>query len=62
LRLKKVRLEQALAEVTAQRRRCAQAFEALRQKIDTEKDASREAERELFQAMAKRSELEKPAQ
>lgn len=34
------------------------AIEALRSKIESKKDASREAERELFQAMAKRSEVE----
>jgi chromosome segregation ATPase len=38
--------------------RVTKAVGVLRRSIESEKDASREAERELFQAMAKRSELE----
>jgi chromosome segregation protein len=55
---KKTGLEQALAEVTSQEEKVRASVETLRQKIESEKDASREAERELFQTMAKRSELE----
>jgi chromosome segregation protein len=58
LTAKKVTLEQELESVTAQEEKVRAGVAALRQKIDSEKDASREAERELFQAMAKRSELE----
>lgn len=58
LQAKKELLERQLAEVTAQEERVRASVEVLRKKIDSEKDASREAERELFQAMAKRSELE----
>jgi chromosome segregation protein len=58
LQARKTSLEQALAEVTSQEEAVRAKVEALRQKIDSEKDASREAERELFQTMAKRSELE----
>ncbi len=58
LQAKKSALEAQLAELTADETRVRSAVDALRQKIDSEKDASREAERELFQTMAKRSELE----
>ena len=38
--------------------RATKAVEVLRKKIESEKDASREAERDLFAAMARRSELQ----
>jgi chromosome segregation ATPase len=58
LQSKKFELESQLAEIGTKEESVRARVDALRQKIDNEKDASREAERELFQAMAKRSELE----
>jgi chromosome segregation protein len=58
LSVKKAKLEKELRELSAEEERVAKAVEALRKKIENEKDASREAERELFQAMARRGELE----
>ncbi len=58
LALKKTKLEGELHELSAEEARVGKAVEALRKKIESEKDASREAERELFQAMARRGELE----
>lgn len=58
LQNKKAALEAELADISEQEEKVRTSVEALRQKIDSEKDASREAERELFQSMAKRSELE----
>lgn len=58
LKAKHTELERELKELQAGEARVAREVEALRRKIEGEKDASREAERELFQAMAKRSELE----
>jgi chromosome segregation protein len=58
LRDKKTALERELKELDAKEAGVRERVEALRKKIESEKDASREAERELFQAMAKRSELE----
>jgi len=58
LNAKKTHLEHELAELDAEEKRVHRAVDELRNKIESKKDASREAERELFQAMAKRSELE----
>ncbi|MES2202757.1 MAG: AAA family ATPase [Patescibacteria group bacterium] len=58
LEAKKKKLEHELAEVTAEEERVRREVATLRQKIEGEKDASREAERGLFAAMARRSELE----
>ncbi len=55
---KKKRLEHELKDLEAQEERVQKQVTALRNKIESEKDASRDAERELFAAMAKRSELE----
>lgn len=55
---KKKALEEELQRAKEQLERVAKATAALRKKIEGEKDASREAERELFSAMARRSELE----
>lgn len=55
---KKAELEQTLNKVRAEEEAAAKATAALRKKIESEKDASREAERELFAAMTRRSELE----
>ena len=55
---KKTDLEQELTTLAAEEERVAKAVVALRQRIESEKDLSREAERELFSAMARRSELE----
>ena len=58
LREKKKKLEGELQLVKADEERAVNAVAALRKKIESEKDASREAERELFAAMAKRSDLQ----
>lgn len=58
LKRKKDGLEKELENVRAEQERTTKAVSELRAKIEGEKDANREAERELFQAMAKRSELE----
>jgi chromosome segregation protein len=58
LRTKKDGLEGELEQLRGEQERTRTAVEELRAKIEGEKDANREAERELFQAMAKRSELE----
>ncbi len=55
---RKEALERELAELETKERETSEAIATLRQKIDTDKDANREAERELFSAMARRSELE----
>jgi chromosome segregation protein len=55
---KKKKLEVELKELEAKAEQVHQAVESLRRKIESEKDASREAERDLFAAMARRSELE----
>ncbi|HVZ76309.1 MAG TPA: AAA family ATPase [Candidatus Paceibacterota bacterium] len=54
---KKSELESDMQELEAAEERVAKQVAELRTSIESEKDASREAERELFQAMAKRSEL-----
>ncbi len=58
LATKKVGLEHELAELAQEDERVRAAVDALRKKIESKKDESREAERELFQAMARRSEVE----
>ena len=55
---KKSQLEAELKDLHTQEERVAREVAQLRRSIEGEKDASREAERELFQAMAKRSELD----
>ncbi len=55
---KKSRLESELKRLEEEEVRVAGAIRDLRHEIESEKDASREAERELFAAMARRSELE----
>jgi chromosome segregation protein len=58
LKKKQQVLEQELTKLSHEEARVAKAVEELRHAIESEKDASREAERELFQAIAKRSEFE----
>ncbi len=58
LKKKKSALEEELQTLAHEEARVSKAVEELRRSIENEKDASREAERELFQAIAKRSELE----
>ncbi|HUD03019.1 MAG TPA: AAA family ATPase [Candidatus Paceibacterota bacterium] len=58
LAAKKTELEHELEELARKEIKVREEVDALRKKIESKKDASREAERELFQAMAKRSELE----
>ncbi len=55
---KKRTLEAELKELEARAAHVVEAVESMRKKIESEKDASREAERELFHAMARRGELE----
>ena len=55
---KKKKLEHELKDLEVQEERVHKEVAALRNKIESEKDASRDAERELFAAMAKRSELQ----
>ncbi|MBC7836429.1 hypothetical protein H7X87_01475, partial [Acetobacteraceae bacterium] len=58
LTAKQSTLENELAEIQKEEERVNKEVSDLRRRIESEKDASREAERELFSAMAKRSELE----
>jgi chromosome segregation protein len=58
LAAKKTELEHELEELARKETKVRAEVDALRKKIESKKDASREAERELFQAMAKRSELD----
>ncbi|HVY72471.1 MAG TPA: AAA family ATPase [Candidatus Paceibacterota bacterium] len=58
LRAKKDGLEKELEQLRREQEETRKAVAELRAKIEGEKDANREAERELFQAMQKRSELE----
>ena len=51
-------LESELKEIESAENNITAEVAALRKKIESEKDASRDAERELFAAMARRSELE----
>ncbi len=55
---KKTELEHELHTLQAQEAHTRGLVAALREKIESEKDQSREAEREVFVAMARRSELE----
>lgn len=55
---KKKKFEAELKDLERQEAEAEKAVVALRNRIESEKDASREAERELFQAMARRGELE----
>ena len=58
LATKKKTLEAELAHLEVEEKHISKQVEALRRKVEGEKDASHEAERELFAAMARRSELE----
>lgn len=58
LKTKRHSLEEELSALGRQEEDTAQAIAALRKSIESEKDASRDAERELFSAMARRSELQ----
>jgi chromosome segregation protein len=58
LKGKKSSLEAELSSLGAAEEGAAKAVAALRHAIESEKDASRDAERELFAAMARRSQLE----
>lgn len=58
LAAKRASFERELGEIQKEEERVHQEVESLRNRIESEKDASREAERELFTAMAKRSDLE----
>jgi len=58
LQAKKQELENELASLSQEDGRITAATAALRKKIESEKDANREGERELFAAMARRSELQ----
>lgn len=58
LRQKKEQLEGELEALRAEQERIQRSVSELRGKIEGEKDANREAERELFAAMSRRSELE----
>ncbi len=58
LSAKKVALEHELKELGQEEENITKEVNDLRARIENEKDASREAERDLFAAMSKRSELE----
>lgn len=58
LQAKKQNLEDELAALAQEESRITAATTSLRKKIESEKDANREGERELFAAMARRSELQ----
>ncbi len=55
---RKTKLEQELKDIETEDNSVRQEIAALRKKIEGEKDQSRDAERELFAAMARRGELE----
>ena len=55
---RRVVLEKELSQLASKEEEVQKDVATLRRAIESEKDASREAERELFQAMARRSELE----
>ncbi len=57
LKARRQALDEELSALGRQEEETARAIVALRRSIESEKDASRDAERELFQAMARRSEL-----
>jgi chromosome segregation ATPase len=58
LKKRKSELEQRLVATQKEEEKTAQAVHKLHSDIENEKDANREAERELFQAMAERSGVE----
>ena len=58
LKVRKGQLEHELGVLRQEQERIQEAVKELRSNIENEKDANREAERELFTAMARRSELE----
>ncbi len=58
LAARRVALESELSQLASKEEQVQKDVATLRRAIESEKDASREAERELFQAMARRSELE----
>jgi chromosome segregation protein len=58
LKAKKGELERTLETIAAEEEHTAQMIHALQAEIENEKDANREAERELFAAMAERSGVE----
>ncbi len=58
LMARKEELEQQLTQLIEEERVVTEKVTHLRTSLESEKDASREAERELFAAMARRSELE----
>ena len=58
LQARKAELEEMLKQLMDDEAKVLREVATLRHSIDSEKDASREAERELFAAMARRSELE----
>ncbi len=58
LQAKKQALEGELSTLQVEETRIVAATAALRKKIESEKDANRDGERELFTAMARRSELQ----
>jgi len=58
LHLQKVAIEKELAELVEKERRASDSLNALRKRVEAEKNTSREKERELFAAMTERSKLE----
>ena len=58
LKTRRAELEAKLSEVAAEEERVAKQVHELQAEIENEKDANREAERELFAAMAERSGVE----
>jgi chromosome segregation ATPase len=58
LTAKKSQLEHEMRSLDTEERRIHKDLEGMRRSIENQKDASREAERELFADMARRSELE----
>ncbi len=58
LRAKRAELERKLEDIAAEEEHTAKLIHALQAEIENEKDANREAERELFAAMAERSGVE----
>ncbi|HEV8677418.1 MAG TPA: AAA family ATPase, partial [Candidatus Paceibacterota bacterium] len=58
LKARKSELERTLQEIAAEEEHAAQLIHSLQAEIENEKDANREAERDLFSAMAERSGVE----
>ncbi len=58
LRARKVELEQKLKDISQEEERVAHMVHKLQAEIENEKDANRDAERHLFEAMAERSGVE----